>query len=124
MVATRSSRKKTQSSKRSPAKAANEYSPDEWDSVSDPSGEEYSKRCVVAAKKDKSGKVYRIYCDGIFDLFHVGHMKMLEQAKKSLGDSAKVHLLVGVCSDELTHKLKGKTVMDHKTRCESAEHCK
>jgi len=31
---------------------------------------------------------------------------------------------VGVCSDELTLKYKGRTVMDHATRCESARHCK
>lgn len=83
-----------------------------------------SKKNVAKAVEDKSGKVYRVYCDGIFDLFHVGHMKMLEQAKKSLGDAAKVHLLVGVCSDALTHKYKGKTVLSDGIRYESARHCK
>jgi len=79
---------------------------------------------VKKAREDKSGRVYRVYCDGIFDLFHVGHMKMLEQAKKSLGPPEKTYLLVGVCSDELTLKYKGRTVLDHDTRCESARHCK
>jgi choline-phosphate cytidylyltransferase len=51
-------------------------------------------------------------------------MKMLEQAKKALGDAKKTYLLVGVNSDEQTHKYKGKTVMNHEVRCESVRHCK
>jgi len=82
-----------------------------------------SAKNVIKAKADTSGRVYRVYCDGIFDLFHVGHMKMLEQAKKMLGQD-RTYLLVGVCSDELTLKYKGKTVMNHSTRCESVKHCK
>ena len=34
------------------------------------------------------------------------------------------HLLVGCCSDELTHKYKGKTVMTQEERYESLRHCK
>jgi choline-phosphate cytidylyltransferase len=83
-----------------------------------------SNEAVEAAKKDTSGRVYRVYCDGIFDLFHVGHMLMLKQAKLMLGPPEKTYLLVGVCSDELTHKYKGSTVMNHKIRCESAANCK
>ncbi|KAH3761176.1 choline-phosphate cytidylyltransferase A [Pelomyxa schiedti] len=79
---------------------------------------------VAAAKADTSGRVYRVYCDGIFDLFHIGHMLMLKQAKFSLGDPQKIHLIAGVCSDELTVKNKGKTVFDWKTRCASVENCK
>ena len=63
-----------------------------------------SRRRVAEAVADGSGRVYRVYCDGVFDLFHLAHMRMFEQAKKALGPASKVHLIAGVCSDELGTK--------------------
>ena len=45
----------------------------------------------------------RIITFGTFDVFHVGHLRILERARK-LGD----YLLVGVSTDALNHAKKGR----------------
>ena len=63
-------------------------------------------------KKNISNKK-TVFTNGCFDILHLGHVKLLNEAKK-LGEI----LIIGLNSDESIKKLKGKKrpIMNQKTR--------
>lgn len=51
------------------------------------------------------GKKYKIgFTDGVYDMFHVGHLNMIETAKKNCE-----YLIVGVHGDDVVKEYKNKT---------------
>ena len=57
----------------------------------------------------------RVYIDGIFDLFHRGHLESLKKAKEIEKDT---YLIVGVISDEISKDYKRIPVISHEDRIE------
>ena len=60
-----------------------------------------------------------VYVDGVFDLFHAGHIQFLKKAK-SLG----TYLIVGVISDEACQSYKRKPIIDLNNRIIMVENIK
>ncbi|KZP09615.1 cholinephosphate cytidylyltransferase [Athelia psychrophila] len=81
-------------------------------------GESWRKYKINSPPTDRP---VRIYADGVYDLFHFGHALQLRQAKLAFPE---VHVLVGVCSDELVESHKANSIMTHAERCETARHCR
>jgi len=61
----------------------------------------------------------RIYCNGVYDLTHQGHMNIFERAA-SLG----THVIVGIHNDATVESYKRKTILSEKIRYETVAKCK
>jgi cytidyltransferase-like protein len=61
----------------------------------------------------------RVYVDMVGDLFHVGHINMLKQAR-SYGDC----LIVGIHSDKTVESYKRTPILSEKERYEIVRNCK
>jgi len=58
-----------------------------------------------------------VFTNGVFDLFHLGHLKILNECRILAGPMGAV--VVGVNSDESVRRLKGsnRPIMDEVSRC-------
>lgn len=61
-----------------------------------------------------NSKIKRVYVDGIFDLFHRGHVESLRKAKEFF--SGPVELIVGIISDEDAISYKRKPIYNEEDR--------
>lgn len=98
----------------------------------DPEAIECREKCdyshKITMEDALSGKALprkiRVYADGVFDLFHLAHSQMFQQAKNFFGPNVDVYLIVGMSNDADVHSFKGITVMSDEERYETVRHCK
>ena len=72
----------------------------------------------------------RVYADGVFDSFHIGHANMFKQCRLLFPDQ-KVCVVAGVCNQEAVEEFKGKsasksgpTISSEQERIEMVRRCK
>ena len=62
--------------------------------------------------------IKRVYVDGVFDLFHRGHLESIRKAKNVLNDPDNTYLIVGVVSDKDCESYKRTPIINEKDRLE------
>lgn len=67
-------------------------------------------------------KIPRVYCCGVFDLCHIGHMLLFEKIVKLFDEP--IELIVGVHSDESCSGYKRSPILNEEIRYNTVAHCK
>lgn len=67
-----------------------------------------------------------IYCSGVYDMCHLGHMKLFEKiydyCKENFNNNFKI--IVGIHSDSACESYKRKPIINEKIRYETVKYCK
>jgi len=66
----------------------------------------------------------RVYIDGVFDLFHRGHLESLLKAKNVIEDFDNTYLIVGVVSDKDCESYKRTPIIKEEDRVEIVKNIK
>uniref|UniRef100_A0A914R3Y6 choline-phosphate cytidylyltransferase n=1 Tax=Panagrolaimus davidi TaxID=227884 RepID=A0A914R3Y6_9BILA len=83
---------------------------------------EWKPRTLTELFASDSKELVRIYADGVYDLFHPGHVEQFKQVKAAFPN---VYLIIGVCSDVDTLKYKGcLPVMNEGERLKMIDQCR
>jgi len=74
----------------------------------------------------EKNKILRIYCSGVYDMCHLGHMKSFEKiyhyCKEHFNTDFKI--VVGLHSDAVVESYKRKPIINEKIRYETVKYCK
>jgi cytidyltransferase-like protein len=81
----------------------------------------YIRKGLGISQPTSLNKRVRVYVDGSFDAFDVGHALQLRQAKLAF---PSVYLIIGVFSDDVLHQNNSKTSWPDVERIELVRHCR
>lgn len=77
---------------------------------------------ITNTTTNESKPKLRVYCCGVFDLCHLGHMKLFEKIANSFDEP--IWLIVGVHSDSTVKSYKREPIINEKFRVETVKLCK
>jgi cytidyltransferase-like protein len=72
--------------------------------------------------ENNAKKLLHVYCCGVFDMCHLGHMKLFEKISKSF--EQPIHLIVGVHSDLTIETYKRTPIINEDFRVKTVQLCK